>query len=131
MNKHIFFASFCPGLVVRQKPRFKVLSIVIRIQLEHVMDLKVLNIKHIKYLSQPSHICYWWKVKEGWLMLQGKFYCYSAPTHHTHELFFFLCSISFFRFHFLGYWDHYGKFSGCGSFDSFKKYNPNHPKWQS
>ena len=68
-----------------------------KIQLEHVI---VLNLKHIKSLSQPSSVCYWQKVKEGGLVLQGKLYCYSTPTLHTHEK----CFLFLFHFFVFIFW---------------------------
>lgn len=115
-NTSFCLHSFIQDLFFHKKHWFKTLSLVMKIQLEPVI---VLNLKHIKSLSQPSSVCYWQKVKEGGLVLQGKLYCYSTPTLHTNEKC-FLFLFHFFCFYFLVYWDYCCKFSDCDSFDSFK-----------
>lgn len=97
-NTSFCLHSFIQDLFFHKKHWFKTLSLAMKIQLEHVI---VLNLKYIKSLCQPFSVCYWQKVKEGGLVLQGKLYCYSTPTLHTHEKC-FLFLFPFFLFSFFG-----------------------------
>ena len=74
---------------------FKILSVVIKIQLELII---VLNLKRIKCLSQPFHVSGWQTItQEANPVLWRKFYCCYSPTYPTQNIF-FVRSFVFFVF---------------------------------
>ena len=75
---------------------FKILSVVIKIQLELII---VLNLKRIKCLSQPFHVSGWQTItQEANPVLWRKFYCCYSPTYPTQNIYLFGLSFSSFLF---------------------------------
>ena len=90
---------------------FKVLSIIIKIAMDHII---VLNLKRIKWFSQPFHICCRQAIEKASLMLQKRTsLMLFTNSSYSRKFCFSVFLLSFFTFSFffffLVYWDDYSK----------------------